>query len=151
MSIGAWRGGIQQGLLTPYKGIGPSGTRKTCAQLDKSTPNWLPGKNYCGNHPHNIYIQLFSETGIIGLILGCLMFTSIILTCYKARKENFECPMAATAFVVPFAFFSSSTIWKLLWTMGHLFMWFAIGFSISSYQGWKNLIEFLKNNFSKII
>ena len=25
---GAWRGGIQQGLLTPIKGIGPSGTRK---------------------------------------------------------------------------------------------------------------------------
>jgi O-antigen ligase len=135
---GAWRGGIQQGLLTPYKGIGPSGTRKTCAQLDKNMPNWLPGKNYCGNHPHNFYIQLFSETGIIGLILGCLMFTTIVLTCYKARKENFECPMSATAFVVPFAFFFPlQQFGSFYGQWGNLFMWFAIGFAISNYQGWR--------------
>ena len=30
--------------------------------------DWLPGKNYCGNHPHNFYFQLFSDTGLIGLI-----------------------------------------------------------------------------------
>ena len=108
---GAWRGGIQQGLMNPIKGIGPSGTRKTCKDLDTSIPKWLPGKNYCGNHPHNFYIQLFAETGIIGLILGCIMFGSIILTCFRARLANFNCPMAATAFVVPFALFSNSAIW----------------------------------------
>ena len=42
---GAWRGGIQQGLLTPIKGIGPSGTRKTCAKLDTNEPTWLSGKS----------------------------------------------------------------------------------------------------------
>ena len=63
-------GGIQQGFSTPIKGIGPSGTRKTCKNLDTNLPDWLPGKNYCGNHPHNFYIQLFAETGLIGLIIG---------------------------------------------------------------------------------
>ena len=66
---GAWRGGIQQGLMTPIKGIGPSGTRNTCITLDTKLPEWLPGKNYCGNHPHNFYIQLFAEVGIMGLLL----------------------------------------------------------------------------------
>ena len=75
---GSWRGGIQQALITPIKGIGPSGTRKTCKNLDTKLPSWLPGKNYCGNHPHNFYIQLFAETGIIGLIIGCVMFGSKI-------------------------------------------------------------------------
>ena len=87
---GAWRGGIQQGLLKPIKGIGPSGTRNTCATLDTSLPKWLPGKNYCGNHPHNFYVQLFAETGIVGLLIGCIMFASITLNCYRARKYNFE-------------------------------------------------------------
>ena len=41
---GAWRGGIQQALITPIKGIGPSGTRKTCKDLDTKLPSWLPGK-----------------------------------------------------------------------------------------------------------
>ena len=66
---GAWRGGLQQGLETPILGIGPSGTRFSCQKLSKKE-HWLPGKNYCGNHPHNFYVQLFAETGFLGLIIG---------------------------------------------------------------------------------
>ena len=134
---GAWRGGIQQGLLTPFKGIGPSGTRNTCKNLDTNLPVWLPGKNYCGNHPHNFYVQLFAETGFIGLIAGCVMFGSIIFTCFKARREDFDCPMAATAFVVPFAlFFPLQQFGSFYGQWGNLFIWFAIAFSVSQYQGW---------------
>ena len=79
---GAWRGGIQQGLINPFKGVGPSGTRNTCANLDTNLPKWLPGKNYCGNHPHNFYIQLFAEVGVFGLLI-----------CFEAKTigtDNFE-------------------------------------------------------------
>jgi O-antigen ligase len=135
---GAWRGGLQQGLLNPIKGIGPSGTRNTCTNLDKNLPEWLPGKNFCGNHPHNFYIQLFAEVGIIGLLLGCIMFGSIITTCYRARLENFNCPMAATAFVVPFGlFFPIQQFGSFYGQWGNLFTWFAIAFAISQYQGWR--------------
>ena len=143
---GAWRGGIQQGLMTPLKGIGPSGTRYTCVNLDTNLPKWLPGKNYCGNHPHNFYIQLFAETGIIGLILGCLMFGSIIFTCFKARIENINCPMAATAFVVPLAlFFPLQQFGSFFGQWGNLFTWFAIAFAVSHYQEWRET----KNGLSK--
>ena len=135
---GAWRGGIQQGLLAPLKGVGPSGTRNTCENLEPNLPEWLPGKNYCGNHPHNFYIQLFAETGIMGLILGCIMFVSIITTCYRARLENFNCPMAATAFVVPFGlFFPIQQFGSFYGQWGNLFTWFAIAFAVSQYQGWR--------------
>jgi len=135
---GAWRGGIQQGLINPIKGVGPSGSRKTCANLDTKLPEWLPGKNYCGNHPHNFYIQLFAEVGVIGLLLGCIMFGSIITTCYRARLENFNCPMAATAFVVPLGlFFPIQQFGSFYGQWGNLFTWFAIAFAISQYQGWR--------------
>ena len=137
---GAWRGGLQQGLLTPIKGIGPSGTRKACENLDSKLPLWLPGKNYCGNHPHNFYIQLFAETGFIGLILGCIMFMSIILTCYRARKVNNNCPMSSTAFVVPLAlFFPLQQFGSFYGQWGNLFTWFAIAFAISQFQGWRKI------------
>ncbi len=143
---GAWRGGIQQGLINPIKGIGPSGTRKTCANLDSNLPEWLPGKNYCGNHPHNFYIQLFAEVGVIGLLLGCVMFFSIISTCYKARLKKFNCPMAATALVVPFGlFFPIQQFGSFYGQWGNLFTWFAIAFAVSQYQGWRNT----KSNFEK--
>jgi O-antigen ligase len=135
---GAWRGGIQQGLMTPIKGIGPSGTRNTCANLDTKLPEWLPGKNHCRNHPHNFYIQLFSEVGVIGLLLGCIMFGSLITTCYKARLENFNCPMAATAFIVPLGlFFPIQQFGSFYGQWGNLFTWFAIAFAVSQYQGWR--------------
>ena len=130
---------IQQGLLTPIKGIGPSGTRKTCINLEPNSPTWLPGVNYCGNHPHNFYIQLFAETGVVGLFLGILMFISIIWTCFKARIQNFECPIAATAFVVPLAlFFPLQQFNSFYGQWSNLFIWFAVGFALSQYQGWKN-------------
>ena len=134
---GAWRGGIQQGLITPIKGIGPSGSRKTCKDLDTNLPEWLPGKNYCGNHPHNFYVQLFAETGFIGLIIGSTMLGSIIITCFKARKEMVNCPMAATAFVTPLGlFFPLQQFGSFYGQWGNLFTWFAIGFAVSQYQNW---------------
>ena len=135
---GAWRGGIQQGLITPFKGIGPSGTRKTCKNLNTKLPEWLPGKNYCGNHPHNFYIQLFAEIGVIGLIIGSCFFISIITTCYKARNNQLNCPMSSTAFVVPLAFFFPiQQFGSFYGQWGNLFTWFAIAFAISQYQGWR--------------
>ncbi|MDC1194403.1 O-antigen ligase family protein [Pseudomonadota bacterium] len=135
---GAWRGGIQQAIMTPIKGIGPSGTRKTCIDLDTNLPKWLPGRNVCGNHPHNFYIQLFAETGIIGLFAGCLMFGSIIWTCFKARRDNFDCPMVATAFVVPLGlFFPIQQFGSFYGQWGNLFIWFAIGFALSQVQNYK--------------
>ena len=137
---GAWRGGIQQGLIFPIKGAGPSSTRKICANLNTNLPEWLPGDNYCGNHPHNFYIQLFAEVGIIGLLLGCLMFGAIITTCFKARLENFNCPMAATAFVVPFGlFFPFQHFGSFYGQWGNLFTWFAIAFAVSQFQGWRKI------------
>ena len=135
---GSWRGGIQQGFMTPIKGIGPSGTRNTCASLDTNLPEWLPGQNYCGNHPHNIYVQLFAEVGVLGLFFGCVMFISIVITCFKARKENFDCPMAATAFVIPFGlFFPLQQFGSFYGQWGNLFIWFAVGFALAQFQSFK--------------
>ena len=87
---------------------------------------------------NNFYVQLFAETGIIGLTLGCTMFISIIVVCYRCRRENFNCPMHATAFVVPFGlFFPFQQFGSFYGQWGNLFMWFALGFALSQCQNWK--------------
>ena len=66
------------------------------------------------------------------------MIGSIITTCFKARLNNFECPMAATAFVVPFGlFFPIQQFGSFYAQWGNLFTWFAIAFAVSQYQGWR--------------
>ncbi|MDC1296315.1 O-antigen ligase family protein [Pseudomonadota bacterium] len=134
---GAWRGGIQQGLESPIIGIGPSGTRFSCIELSQKK-HWLPGENYCGNHPHNFYVQLFAETGLLGLTFGTLMFLSIIWTCFKARLSDRYCPMAATCFIVPLAcFFPLQQFGSFFGQWGNLFIWFGVGFALSQAQQWR--------------
>lgn len=151
---GAWRGGLQQGLSTPIFGIGPSGTRKTCEFLPDHSErviqeagellpdHWLPGTNYCGNHPHNFYVQLFAETGFIGLVLGIAMFLSIIFLCYKNRKFTMNCPMAQTAFVIPLGmFFPLQQFGSFFGQWGNLFIWISIGFAIAQVQNFKDHVK----------
>jgi len=136
---GTWRSGIQQGLETPIIGIGPSGTRKTCLYLPDQSPKWLPGKNLCANHPHNFYVQLFAETGLIGLIFGLGMISCIIYSCYSAIKNNKNCPMLGTAFVIPFGiFFPIQQFGSFFGQWNNLFIWFAIAFALSQVQQLKN-------------
>ena len=136
--FGTWRSGLQQGLETPIIGIGPSGTRKKCVDLPPNTPSWLPGKNLCANHPHNFYVQLFAETGVVGLFFGICMICSIIIECYKGRKNNFNCPMLGTAFVVPFGiFFPIQQFGSFFGQWNNLFIWFAIAFALSQIQDGK--------------
>ena len=78
-----------KGFETPILGI-VLRNRFTCGYLDTLFPG-----NYCGNHPHNTYIQLFAETGIIGLIFFTISLFFIIQECYKARLLNKSCVMAS--------------------------------------------------------
>lgn len=126
---GAWRGGIQQGLEKPFFGVGPSGTRHTCGHLKD---HWLPGKNFCGNHPHNFYIQLFAEVGLIGLIFGSIMIFCIIKSCYIIRKHYPESYIFSTSFIIPLGiFFPFQHYGSFYGQWGNLFIWFAIGFALS--------------------
>ena len=135
---GAWRGGLQQGLETPFIGIGPSGTRFSCVTLSEKK-HWLPGKNYCGNHPHNFYVQLFAETGSLGLLVGISMFLSIFWTCFKSKIHFKNCPMAATSFIIPLAcFFPIQQFGSFFGQWGNLFIWFGVGFALSQAQQWNN-------------
>ena len=131
---GAWRGGIQQGLEKPLTGYGPSMSRYICKEISKKD-HWLPGKNYCGNHPHNFYIQLFAETGILGLFVGSLMIFSIFYLCFKNRKSFLNCPMACTSFIIPLmCFFPIQQFGSFFGQWGNIFIWVAIGFAISNFK-----------------
>lgn len=129
---GAWRGGLQQGLEKPLIGYGPSMSRHVCAEISKKE-HWLPGKNYCGNHPHNFYIQLFAETGIFGLLFGSSMILFIFYKCFMNRKSVPDCPISSTSFIIPLmCFFPIQQFGSFYGQWGNIFIWFAIGFALSN-------------------
>ncbi len=139
---GAWRSGIQQGLIKPVIGLGPSSSRKHCKILPEKGIDWLPGKNYCGNHPHNYYIQIFAETGLIGLTLGILMFYFLFYTCYKGRILYPRCPITSICYIIPLAFFFPfQQTGSFFGQWGNLFVWFPIGFCIAQIQDYTSIFR----------
>ena len=139
---GAWRSGIQQGLIKPVIGLGPSSSRKHCKILPEKGIDWLPGKNYCGNHPHNYYIQIFAETGLVGLTLSIFMFYFLFNTCYKGRVLNPKCPITSICYIIPLAFFFPfQQTGSFFGQWGNLFIWFPIGFCIAQIQDYKSIFK----------
>ena len=88
-------------------------------------------------HPHNYYIQMLLETGLIGFILGVVFLWSIIWTCFRASLKNRENVFVATAWVIPFGlFWPIATSADFFGQWNNIFMWSAISLSISIY--WLN-------------
>ena len=71
-------------LDKPLLGHGPKLFRLKC-----SNPKYATGNKPCDTHPHNFYIQLLAETGIIGFLflIGILIYLSYLMI--KNTWNNF--------------------------------------------------------------
>ena len=120
-AIDAWQ-------QSPIFGIGPANFRHLCPELFDD-----PTGRFCQPHPHNYYLQLLAETGIVGLILGIAFVVSIIWCCYAPSKVNKNNIFAVVAWVIPLSLF-----WPLASTADffgqwhNIFVWVAVSLALSS-------------------
>ena len=49
-----------------------------CAKIDESLNSWG-----CSSHPHNYYVQLLAELGLVGLLLSLAIFTIVIIKSFN--------------------------------------------------------------------
>ncbi|WP_443644992.1 O-antigen ligase family protein [Candidatus Ponderosibacter sp. Uisw_141_02] len=110
----------------PTLGIGAGNFRYLCAELIQ------PGLGYhCHNHPHNFYLQILSETGLLGLILAAIFIASIIVKCFSARTINRHV-LYSVAWIIPFALFwpiRSSADFFGQWN--NIFLWSAVALALA--------------------
>jgi O-antigen ligase len=112
----------------PFLGVGPATHRELCQSIFGKTPEFR-----CDNHPHNYYIQLLTETGVIGLVSGSLMIVSIIWAAFAGWRKNRDNVVAATAFVVPFGlFFPIQSTGDFFGQWNNIFMWSAIALALAA-------------------
>ncbi len=79
--------------LTAYKmyldnkilGVGVKNYRNFC-----NNKNYASGKAPCSSHPHNTYIQILSETGIIGLLFLIFILLYFCINIFKHALLKFQ-------------------------------------------------------------
>ena len=69
-------------LDQPILGHGPKMFRVKC-----SDPKYAVGISPCSTHPHNFYIQLLAETGIIGFSFLFSAFCYVLYCAYRQLKS----------------------------------------------------------------
>lgn len=79
---------IRMFLDNPIIGQGPRSFRYLCSE-----EKFIKSDGICTTHPHNTYLQLLAETGLIGFLLFCsliIFFTKEIVTKFITQFKNDE-------------------------------------------------------------
>lgn len=115
------------GLTNPSIGIGPAAYRVVCEKVIEKSPSMR-----CDNHPHNFYLQLFVETGVLGLIFGIFMMITITLAAFHGRRSHPCSILSNTLYIVPFAFFFPlQTSADFFGQWNNVFMWSSVALALS--------------------
>lgn len=82
-----WESGLMLFEKNKLFGVGLKNYRVDCDKQIDPRPESVP--QFCSTHPHNFFIELLSETGLIGFIIFFTFFGSLISFLYK-RLDDFR-------------------------------------------------------------
>ena len=93
-------------MMNKYIGGGIKSFRHNCPKRKILSHN---ERTTCNMHPHNYYLEILTDTGLIGFILSCLIFFSVI---YHSIIKNYflKSTTQINIILVPFTFVFISEI-----------------------------------------
>ena len=95
-------------LLNKYIGGGIKNFRYYC----HVKPNPEKKNYHCNMHPHNYYLEILTETGVIGLLIVMVIFSNLLfLTFY--RKYFTKSSLSENILIIPFIFLFVTEIFPL--------------------------------------
>ena len=134
-------------LEKPIFGFGLKSFRIKCWDiLEKDNMiNSGPQDISCGNHPHNYYLEILSESGIVGFILIFSFFLFLLRNFFFIIKENYKTGNNKLIILIPIMISVILEIWPLrsagsfFTNTNATFLWLIVGMLLSS--NIKNLLH----------
>ena len=134
--IQLWQTGLEMFKTAPLTGTGAGMFRFLCEQTIYAG-SFIPR---CDNHPHQYYIQVLAETGIIGFVTFIIMVTSIIYVIWENARHSSNL-LKKSCFIVPLAlFFPFQSTADIFGQWVNSMMWYstALAMAISLTEDCKN-------------
>ena len=129
-----WLAGLAMGLQHPFFGIGPKQFAHYCPQYMQ-----INAAEWCNLHAHNVYIEWFSELGLVGLVvLSIWMWREVLWVQLKHFPQLVSNPLwlgliiTLTLRLLPF---TANTSFFKNWAAVPL--WFVIGWLFAITDGLK--------------
>ena len=96
-------------LMNKYIGGGIKNFRYFC----HVRPNIDPDQKFiCNMHPHNYYLEILTETGVIGFVIISIIFINVIFLSF-IKKYFFESALKNNNIIIPFIFLLIAEIFPL--------------------------------------
>ena len=96
-------------LMNKYIGGGIKNFRYYCHER----PNIEPGAKFvCNMHPHNYYLEILTETGVIGFLIITCIFSSVFFSSF-IKKYFFNSSIKNNNLIIPFIFLFIAEIFPL--------------------------------------
>lgn len=137
--VEAWRSYYLIGIDNWFLGIGPENGLAYCKTLDPAYVKNVLGTGHCFLHPHNLYLQYFTDTGIVGLILFSISAVMILIAAgIKNGLKRLSANHTAALSIVIVALWPLSSFSGAFGQHRNFFVWFLIAWGLALYQNYKS-------------
>jgi hypothetical protein len=87
-----WQSGVEVGELSPVIGAGGKNFRDVCPEIRSSNikfrgADYSDYLEFCSTHPHNTYVEMFAEHGVIGIVIFLLLLGAFVAA-FRRQKVD---------------------------------------------------------------
>jgi O-antigen ligase len=118
----------------PYFGVGNKNFREECQNKIYLDKNYKYTENRCSTHPHQIYLELLSELGIIGTLLIIFFIIFISAKSFLIYFKNYNLLILAPTLYVISIFIPVIPSGSFFTSFGATLFWLNVGIIFSNFN-----------------
>jgi len=118
----------------PYFGVGNKNFREVCQNKIYLDKNYKYTENRCSAHPHQIYLELLSELGIIGTLLIVFFIIFISAKSFLIYFKNYNLLILAPTLYIISIFIPLIPSGSFFTSFGATLFWLNIGIILSNFN-----------------